>query len=87
MSWLFSQALVEAYSEGFSLGGEPCVQLNVMPTLHPFWHRDKTMESWSPSQFGLTCRPLTEDLGAALLMWFRAGFPAKTSARPAGGGD
>ena len=80
MSWLFSQALVEAFSAGTCSDGEPSAQLNVTPTPHPFWHRDKTMDSWSPSQFGLTCSVLTEDRGAALLMSFLAAFPARTSA-------
>ena len=32
MSWLFSQALVEEYSDGSCSDGEPSVQLSVMPT-------------------------------------------------------
>ena len=37
MSWLFSQALVEEYSAVTCSDGEPCAQLNVMPTPQPFW--------------------------------------------------
>ena len=93
MSWLISQALMEAYAnspfsqalgEEFSRAtcsdGEPSAPLNVMPTPHKFWRNDKTMEASELSRFGLTCRLLTEDHGAALLTWFRAGFPARTSA-------
>lgn len=80
MSWLFSQALVEASSEAISWDGEPLSQLNVMPTPHKFWRNDKTMEPSQLSRFGLTCAVLTEDRGAALLTWFLAGFPVKTSA-------
>jgi hypothetical protein len=80
MSWLFSRALVEAYSEESSLGGEPCAQLNVMPTLQPFWREDRRIEFSSPSQFGLTCARLTEHRGAQLLTSYLADFPARISA-------
>jgi hypothetical protein len=83
MSWLFSQALVEAFSAATCSAGEPCAQLNVMPTAQPFWRNDKTMDASRFSRFGLTCAPLTADRGEALLTWFRAGFPARTSASPA----
>lgn len=78
MSWLFSRALVEEYSEAKSLGGEPSAPLNVMPTPHKFWHRDKTMEASNLSRFGLTFQVLTDDRGEELLTLFRAGFHAKT---------
>ena len=78
MSWLFSQALVEAFSEASSLDGEPCAPLSVMPTLHKFWRNDKTMEFSKLSQFGLTCAVLTEDRGEALLTSFREAFPVRT---------
>nr|DAL05350.1 MAG TPA: hypothetical protein [Caudoviricetes sp.] len=79
MSWLFSQALVAGYLVENYLGGEPCAQLNVMPMQHPFWHRDKTMESWSHSQFGLTCVVFPVIRGGELLTLFRGDFHAKTS--------
>lgn len=87
MSWLFSQALVAAYSPGSCSVGEPSAQLNVMPTPQPFWRIGRTKGAdkpafLSPSQFGLTCAPLTAERGAALLMWYLAAFPAKTSALP-----
>lgn len=81
MSWLFSQALVAAYSGGNCLDGEPSAQLNVMPTPHKFWHRDKMMESSSHSRFGLMCAVLTADRGEALLMSYLAGFRVRTSAQ------
>jgi hypothetical protein len=80
MSWLFSQALVEAFSEASSLDGELSAQLNVMPTAHPFWRNDKMMDSSRLSRFGLTLRLLTADRGEALLTSYRAAFLAKTSA-------
>jgi hypothetical protein len=79
MSWLFSQALVEEYSAGTSLDGEQSAQLNVMPTPHKFWHKDKTIDHSDLSRFGLTSRLLTEQHGAELLTSFLAGFHAKTS--------
>jgi len=83
MSWLFSQALVEAFSEANSLDGAPCAQLSVMPTPHKFWRNDKTMEFSKLSQFGLTCAVLTEDHGAALLTSFLEASHARTSAQQA----
>ena len=80
MSWLFSQALVEEYSAGTSLAGEPSSQLSVTPTPHPFWRGAKTMEFCGPSQFGLTSQVLTADHGTELLTSFLAAFPAKTLA-------
>jgi hypothetical protein len=80
MSWLYSQALVAAYSAQNCLDGEPFAQLNVMPTQAKFWRNDKTMESSNLSQFGLTLQLLTADRGEALLTWYLAGFHAKTSA-------
>ena len=82
MSWLFSRALVAAYSAANSSGGEPCAPLNVTPSPRPFWRNDKTMDVVSRSPFGLTWRRLTDDRGAELLTWFRAGFPARTSVAP-----
>ena len=80
MSWLYSQALAEAFWEESSLDGEPFAQLNVMPTPHKFSRNDKTMDACSLSQFGLTCEVLTASRGEELLTSFLAAFHAKTSA-------
>lgn len=85
MSWLFSQALVADFSEATSLAGAPCAPLNLMPTAQPFLRKGRTTDFSDLSPFGLTCEPLTEDLGAGVLTWFLQGFPARTSARPARG--
>ena len=82
MSWLFSRALVEAYSAASCSAGEPCAQLNVMPTPHSFLRNDKTMDASMLSQSGLTFAVLTDDRGAELLTLYLAGFPARTSAPP-----
>ena len=74
--------LVAASSEATCSAGEPSAQLNVMPTPHPFWRNDKTMDASRLSRFGLTCAVLTADRGEELLTWFRAGFRARTSRAP-----
>lgn len=95
MSWMFSRALVEAYENSRSSlervgessaatcsDGEPCAQLNVMPTAQPFWHRGKPMESSRHSLSGQTLKPLTASHGEELLTWFREAFRVPTSAQP-----
>ena len=80
MSWLFSRVLVEEYlGENFS-DGEQCAPLNGNPTLQVYLPSDKTTRFWNLSQYGMTCRPLTEHRGEELLTLFRAGFRAKTLA-------
>jgi hypothetical protein len=79
MSWLFSQALVAEYSGATSWDGAPSAPLSMMPTPHRFSRNDKPMEPCHLSRFGLTCAVLTADRGEALLTWYRAGFPARTS--------
>ena len=87
MSWLFSQALVEEYSDHTCLDGIQSAQLNVMPTQHKFWRNDKTIEFSNLSLFGLTLQLLTEDHGKALLMLYLADFHAKTSVLQVKGKD
>ena len=81
MSWLFSQALVEEYSDRISWDGEQCAQLNVMHTPHKFWRNDKMMEFSRLSQFGLTYSLLTENHGEELLTLYLADFHARTLAQ------
>lgn len=83
VSWLFSQALVEAYSEANSSAGVPFAQLNVMPTAQPFWRNGKPMDALRLSRFGLTLQLLTADRGEAMLTWFREDFLARISPSPA----
>ena len=78
MSWLFSQALVEEYSDRISWDGAQSAQLNVMPTPHKFWRNDKTMEFSNLSRFGLTLQLLTENHGMELLTSYLAAFHART---------
>lgn len=82
MSWLFSQALAEEYSEDICLDGVQFVLLNVMPTAHQFLHRDKTTAFANHSQYGVTFALLTVKLGEELLMSFLEDSRVKTSALP-----
>lgn len=82
MSWLFSQALVAEYWEGFCADGAPCVQLSVMPTAQPFWRNGKPMDASRLSRFGLTLQLLTAERGEDMLTWFREDFLARTSPSP-----
>jgi len=83
MSWLYSQALVEEYSEDISSDGEPSALSNGKPTQLPSWCSDKTMANCQLSQSGMTFKPLTEDHGEAVLMSFLEAFPVRTLAAPA----
>src|SRR6476620_12100181 len=80
MSWLFSRALVEEFSADTSLAGEPSALLNTTHMPQAYWSHDRTMERCDLSRYGMTSERLTADLGAALLMSFRAGFHASGSA-------
>jgi hypothetical protein len=82
MSWLFSRALVEAYSEANSSAGQPSVPSSASPTPQAYSSRDKMKAFSRLSRFGMTFAPLTADRGADVLMWFLAGFPVRTSAQP-----
>jgi len=79
MSWLYSRALVEAYSEANSLVGEPSVPLSGTPTPQAFLSPDRMTAFSRLSRFGMTFKPLTESLGANVLTWFLAAFPVRTS--------
>jgi len=83
MSWLYSQALVAGYLEENSSDGELSALLNGTPMPQAFLPPGKTTKYWNLSQYGMTCKPLTEIPGEELLMWYRAAFRAKTSAAQA----
>ena len=78
MSWLFSQALVGAFSGDICSDGEPCALWNGTPTQRASWLPVKTTARCVLSRSGMTFRLLTADHGEALLMSYLAGFPAKT---------
>ena len=79
MSWLYSQVLVEEYLEANSLGGEQYVQLNGNHTQQAYCAPDKMTKFSRLSRFGMMCKPLMENLGEELLMWYLEDFPVKTS--------
>ncbi len=79
MSWHYSRALVEAYSAENSLAGAPSAQSNASPTPQAFLSPDRMKAFSRLSRFGMTFAPLTGSLGADVLTWYLAGFPARTS--------
>jgi hypothetical protein len=79
MSWLYSQALVDAYLGENFLDGEPSAPSNGNPTPQAYLSPDKMTDFSRLSRFGMTYKPLTEDHGAAVLTSFLAAFPARTS--------
>jgi hypothetical protein len=83
MSWLYSQALVAEYSAGSCSDGVPCVPSSSTHTQRAYLWRGKTTDAWPRFPSGMTCEPLTDDHGEAVLTWYLAGFPVRTSAPPA----
>ena len=81
MSWLYSQALVEEYLGDISLDGEQSVPLNGSSTQQAYLPPDKMMDFSRLSRFGMTYKPLTENLGQELLTLYLEDFRAKTSQR------
>ncbi len=85
MSFIYSQALVAASSLVNCLDTDRCAPSSGTPTPRLcLWH-DKTMEPSRLSRFGMTCKPLTDDHGEALLTSWLVGFHARTSVSPGGG--
>jgi hypothetical protein len=79
MSWLYSQALVAEYlGENFS-DGEQSAPLNGNPTQQAYCAPDKMTDFSRLSRFGMTYKPLTENLGEELLMSYLEDFHVKTS--------
>jgi len=85
MSWLFSQALVEEFSEAICLDGEQSVPLSGNNTQQAYCAPDKMTGFSRLSRFGMTYAPLTETRGEELCKSYRAVFLAKIF-QPQGGG-
>ena len=81
MSWLFSRALVEASSGAISSGCELSAPSSSTTTPQAFSWLAKTTGASRRSRSGMTCEPLTENLGAELLTWFLEASRAKTLAQ------
>jgi hypothetical protein len=82
MSWHFSQALVAEYLADICSDGERSVQLSGSPTPLLYLPLDRMKAFSRLSRYGMTFKPLTDDLGAALLTWYLEASLAKTSAQP-----
>jgi hypothetical protein len=82
MSWLYSRVLVEEYLGENYLDGEQSAPLNGSLIQQAYCAPDKMTDFSRLSRFGMTYKPLTENLGGELLTLFRAGFHAKTYPQP-----
>jgi hypothetical protein len=79
MSWLFSRALVEEYLGANSLDGEQSVPLSGSHTQQAYCAPDKMTAFSRLSRFGITYKPLTQNLGEILLMLYLEDFHVPTS--------
>jgi hypothetical protein len=82
MSWLYSRALVAAFSEANSSAGKPSALSSASPTPQAYLLLDRVTAFSRLSRFGMTFALLTDDHGAELLTWFLEAFPVRTSAQP-----
>jgi DNA (cytosine-5)-methyltransferase 1 len=78
MSWLYSRVLVEAFLEDTSLDGEQSVQSNGSNTQLAYCAPDKMTGFSRLSRFGMTYKPLKENLGEELLTLYLEAFHAPT---------
>lgn len=85
MSWLFSRALVAAYSAASCSVGAPSAPSNSTPTPQAYCSPDKMKAYSRLSRFGMTFGVLTAGHGEALLTWFLEGSLARTFHPPAKG--
>ena len=81
MSWLFSRALVVAFSEATCSDGGQSAPLKLNPGPQAYCSPARMTAFSRLSRFGMTYAPLTDDLGAALLTWYREASRARISAR------
>lgn len=78
MSYIFSRALVEAYSEANCSASEPSAPSNSIPTPQAYCSPARMTAYSRLARFGMTYAPLTDDRGAALLTWYLEAFLART---------
>lgn len=82
MSYIFSAALEEAFSQACRSDTARSAPSSGIPMHKPcLWH-DKTMAPSRLSRFGMTCSPLTESRGVELLTWWREVSRVKTFPSP-----
>lgn len=77
MSWHFSQALAEAYSQVRSLGGNQSAPLKLTGTDGAYSWQGRTTERCRFSRFGTTSGHSTALNGEAVLTWYREVSPAR----------
>ena len=82
MSWHYSQALVAEYSAANCSDGARSALSKTSPMPATFSWLDKTTDVSKPSRSGMMSAPLTDELGAELLMSFQAASRVRTSAPP-----
>jgi hypothetical protein len=91
MSWLISKALmnslslpepVEEFLGDISSDGEQSVQSSGNPIPQAYCARDKMTAFSRLSRFGMTFKPLTEDLGEELCKLYREAFLVRTFPLP-----
>lgn len=82
MSWHFLQEQAEASWGGISLDGAPSALSKLMPTPAASSWPDSATASCLDSQCGMTCGPLTESRGPAMLMSSAEASRAPTSVQP-----
>lgn len=93
MTWILSNALMQAYANSHSLpeqeeassvddflDGEQLQPLSGNPTHKAYLFNGRTTDTLPPFLSGMTCRRLTEPDGEDVLTWFLGDFLAKTSA-------
>lgn len=85
MNWLFSRALVEAFSGDGSLGGIPSALSSSTPSVEAYWWLGRTTDLSLLSRFGMTSAHSTACRGGDLLTWCLGASRARTSVTPAGG--
>lgn len=91
MSWIISQALMKAYEnshcsqgqeaaslEGICSDGEQSALSSTNPTQRLYLQQDKMTAFSRLFRFGMTCEPLTVNLGEGVLTWFLAASPVRT---------
>ncbi len=78
MSWLYSQVLVEEYLAANCLDGEQSVQSSGKPIQQAYCAPDKMTVFSRLSRFGMTFKPLTENLGEELSMSSVVAFHVRT---------
>lgn len=82
MSWHFSQALEAEYLAASSSAGGLFALLRSIPIAPDDSCSDKMRGICHLSPFGTMFVPSTDATGVALLMWYRAAFPVRTSVAP-----